>query len=155
MTRLADTTNLRKFIDMIKFHKQNLEQHQDNGLTPGGHTFSSYGDTHEMNSMRHSTDVIIFESVPVEETTVFDDLLRFTHDGHVLYACSGYYDETNKRIDVRHVDRWTFYLCSTEEELFQAGTIHDMKDLTLQDIQELITLRDEFIALCDSTPSLN
>lgn len=155
MARLADTTNLRKFIDMIKFHKQNLEQHQDDGLTPCGHTFSSYGDTHEVNTMRHSIDVIVFESVPVEETTVFDDSLRFTPDGHVLYSCSGYYDENNKRIDVRCVDRWTFYLCSTEEELFQAGTIHDMKDLTLQDIQELITLRDEFIALCDSTPSLN
>lgn len=153
-SRLASTENLRKFIDMINFHKLNLEQHQDKGLTRGGHTFISYGDEHELNLMRHSTDVIVFESVPAHDTSVFDDSLRFTPDGHVQYSCSAYYDENDKRIDVRYVDRWTFYLCSTEEELFQTGTIHDMKDLTLQDIQELITLRDEFIALCDSTPPL-
>lgn len=154
MSRYASTENLRKFIEMIKFHKSHLEQHQDKGLTLGGHTFISYGDTHELNLLRHSTDQIVFETVPNDDVTVFDDTLRFMPDGHVEYAAAGYYDIYNKNIDVRTVDRWTFYLCSTEEELFQAGTVHDMKDLTLQDIQELITLRDDFIALCDITPPI-
>lgn len=151
MTKLASTENLRKFIEMIKFHKYYLEHHLERGLTDDGHTFISYGEHHELNEMRHH-DQIVIEAVPNDEPSVFDDTLRFMPDGHVEYAVADFYNPNDRSIDVRYVDRWTFYLCSTEEELFQAATIHDMKELTVQDIHELITIRDEFNALCDSTP---
>lgn len=145
---MVSTEHLLKFMEMIKYHTENLDLLLEPGLTRKGHTFRSEGTAHELNLMRHSGNHVIFESVPYSDPQVFDDSLRFEEDGHVTYSIA----YTTGPNTSRNVSRWSFYLCSTEEELFQASTIHDMKELTLPILQELRKIYDDFQELCNSVP---
>lgn len=150
---MISTEDLVKFIEKIKYHKENLYLFQKDGLTPGGHTFISTDedDKCEINHMRHSDNVVLFESVPFSDMNVFEDAIRFTTDSHVRYSIV----RKPSPNEQYHVYHWDFYMCSTEEELFQAGTIHDMKELTLDIIMDLQKLYDDFSEMCDKVPPIN
>ena len=151
------TASLQAFIDKIKYHRTKLELFQTYGLTLDGHTFTSIDYTHTINHMRHSGGYVVFEFIPNDNPSVFDENIRFSLDGtSVQYTISfggtyGIGDEYRWK----PTESWTFPLCSTEEELFQQSTLHDMKELTIEIMHELKKLYDDQNELCNAMPKMN